>query len=245
MAAGLLLAAAAGVRGEAPMTNALREAGLVTEIRQPVRIKYLEYLPPAYERDPSVRWPLLLFLHGAGERGDDLAVVRKHGPPKQATAGMDLPFVMIAPQCPAEAWWTDWAQIGALKALVDDACARLRVDRARIYLTGLSMGGYGTWRLAQEYPDLFAAIAPICGGGQPLRADRLRNMPAWVFHGARDTVVPPRESEAMVEALRRMGGKVEFTVYPEAGHDSWTAAYDDPALYEWFLKQRRGGAAAP
>lgn len=240
--AGLLLAASA-IGGEEPMTNALQAAELSTEIRQPVRMKYWLYLPPAYERDATARWPLMIFLHGAGERGDDLAVVRKHGPPKQAVAGRELPFVLLAPQCPSNDWWTSWAQIGALKALIDDACAKHRIDRDRIYLTGLSMGGYGTWRMAQEYPDLFAAIAPICGGGQPLLAGKIRQVPVWAFHGAKDPVVPLRESEAMVEALRKAGAKVEFTVYPDAQHDAWTAAYDDPALYAWFLQQKRGAPA--
>jgi predicted peptidase len=101
------------------------------------------------------------------------------------------------------------------------------------------MGGYGTWSLATEYPERFAAIAPICGGGDPKKAHLLKDMPVWVFHGAKDTVVPPERSEEMVNALKEAGGNVQYTVYPEADHDSWTETYNNPKLYEWFLKHKR------
>jgi hypothetical protein len=108
-----------------------------------------------------------------------------------------------------------------------------------MYLTGLSMGGFGTWEYAVNYPDRFAAIAPICGGGNPERAWAIRNLPIWVFHGAKDQAVPIKQSEDMVNALKKVGNDVKFTVYPEAGHDSWTETYNNPALYEWFLKHKR------
>ncbi len=201
--------------------------------------RYWLALPAGYENDPARRWPLLLFLHGAGERGDDLELVKKHGPPRRIAEGRTYPFIVAAPQCPAGAWWEDVRQVQTLAALLDELERALRVDPDRVYLTGLSMGGYGTWRLAAEYPDRFAAIVPICGGGRWFMADRIRHLPAWVVHGAKDTVVPPQESQLMVEALRRAGGAVEFRLDPEAGHDSWTAAYDEPQLYEWLLRQVR------
>lgn len=208
---------------------------------EPRALDYLLYLPPGYDPEGEQRWPLLVFLHGAGERGADLDLVKKHGPPKQAEAGEDLPFIVISPQCPAESWWP-WEPV---LELIDDALARLKADPDRVYLTGLSMGGYGTWAFASQRPGLFAAIAPICGGGTPFLTRRMGNLPVWAFHGAKDAVVPPEESERMIAALQRFGNtRSKLTLYPEAGHDSWTQAYSDPALYQWLLEQRRDPPAA-
>jgi predicted peptidase len=123
--------------------------------------------------------------------------------------------------------------------LLDEVSARYAVDPDRIYLTGLSMGGFGTWAWAIAEPHRFAAIAPICGGGAPAAVCALRHLPVWAFHGARDTVVPLHRSEDMVRALEACGGNVRFTIYPEAKHDSWTPAYADPELYQWFLQHIR------
>ena len=203
------------------------------------RVDYLLYLPKSYPKSRK-RWPLMLFLHGAGERGNDLEKVKMHGPPKLiAQEGKEFPFIIVSPQCPAGGWWSNDLQIAALNALLDDVVARYRVDADRIYVTGLSMGGFGTWRLACDYPGRFAAIAPICGGGDPARVERIKHLPVWVFHGAKDETVPLRASEAMVDALKKAGGNVRFTVYPEAGHDSWTETYNNTELYEWLLKQKR------
>lgn len=212
-----------------------------TEIEKNVEANYLLYLPEGYDT-PGKQWPLLLFLHGAGERGDDLSKVEVHGPPKLIAEGKkDFPFVVISPQCPEDAWWSDGPQIDTLNALLDHITAKYRIDEDRIYVTGLSMGGFGTWRLACEYPDRFAAIAPICGGGEPYRVHKIAHLPVWVFHGAKDEVVPIQASQLMVDALKKAEGNVEFTVYPEAGHDSWTETYNNPALYDWFLKHTRPG----
>ncbi len=128
----------------------------------------------------------------------------------------------------------------SLAALLDDVCRRYAVDEGRLYVTGLSMGGYGTWSLAARQPDRFAAIAPICGGGDPQAAAGFAQVPAWVFHGAKDNVVPLERSEEMVQALRDAGAEVRFTVYPDADHDSWTETYANPELYEWLLSHDRG-----
>ncbi len=128
----------------------------------------------------------------------------------------------------------------ALMALVDDVAARYKVDKDRIYVTGLSMGGFGTWAFAAAFPDRVAAIIPICGGGNPADAKKLKELPIWVFHGAKDPVVPSSRSEAMIKALKEAGAsKVKFTLYPEAGHDAWTATYKNPEVWEWLLKQKR------
>lgn len=220
-------------------TMTLQPKTLKTTVTRDVVLRYWLYLPEGYAHDTSKRWPLILFLHGAGERGDDLEKVKKHGPPKLIAAGTHLPFIVVAPQCPADAWWESTPQVIALAALLDDIQASHRVDPDRVYCTGISMGGYGTWRLACEFPGRFAAVVPICGGGRPFLAKAMKDVPAWVFHGAKDPVVPLSESEKMVEALKRSGGTVEFTVYPEALHDSWTETYDNPAVFEWLLKHRR------
>ncbi|MGI9472133.1 MAG: prolyl oligopeptidase family serine peptidase [Rubripirellula sp.] len=204
------------------------------DIQVPVKLEYLMYSPPNFEDQED--WPLVLFLHGAGERGDNLDLVKKHGPPKLAEQGKQLPFVMIAPQCPSGKRWEPWQ----LNTLLDEVLATTpRLDQNRIYVTGLSMGGYGTWALAAQSPERFAAIAPICGGGDPRTARRFSDLPTWVFHGGKDSVVPLSASEAMVESMKAAGGDPKFTIYPEAGHDSWTETYDNPDFYEWLVSQRR------
>ncbi len=215
------------------------------KVRITVRAKYWLYLPPGY-RQGKAKWPLILFLHGAGERGDDLSQVAIHGPPKLvAKKGQALPFVIVSPQCPKDEWWNNKLQTATLESLLDDVVSRYRIDTRRIYITGLSMGGFGTWTLAAAHPDQFAAIAPICGGGNPADAARIAHLPAWVFHGAKDEAVPLSRSQEMVKALRKAGGKPKFTVYPDAGHDSWTAAYSNPALYQWFLQHSRAPKKRP
>jgi predicted peptidase len=198
-----------------------------------VSMNYLLHLPTGYENQES--WPLILFLHGAGERGDDIELVKKHGPPKLVSEGNDFPFIIVSPQCPKERWW----QPTELSALLDEIVKQHRVDENRIYVTGLSMGGFGTWSLAFYSPDRFAAIAPICGGGEAYWAKRFKKLPAWIFHGAKDTGVPLERSESMMAAMQKEEGDVRLTVYPEAGHDSWTETYNNPKLYEWFLEHRR------
>jgi predicted peptidase len=198
-----------------------------------VTMKYLLYLPKDYDQKDS--WPLLLFLHGAGERGDDLNLVKKHGPPKLIEEGHEFPFIVVSPQCPRNRRWEPFE----LAALLDEIVEKHKVDQDRISVTGLSMGGFGTWSLAAFQPDRFAALVPICGGGEPIIARLFKPIPAWVFHGAKDTVVPLERSEKMVEAMKQAGGNIKFTVYPEAGHDSWTESYANPELYEWRLQQKR------
>lgn len=207
------------------------------EITKHIHADYLLYLPPGYAPDGSRRWPLILFLHGAGERGSDLDIVKRTGLPKFLEKGGDYPFIAVSPQCPSDESWSAEVLIN----LLDEVTGRYPVDPDRLYLTGLSMGGFGTWTLATEHPDRFAAIAPICGGGRPSMVDTIKHIPTWVFHGDRDRVVPLHRSEEMVEALKRAGGDVRFTVYPEAGHDSWTETYANPELYTWFLAHTRSG----
>jgi predicted peptidase len=198
-----------------------------------VRLDYLLYLPKGYQRKKA--WPLLLFLHGAGERGNDLEWVKTHGPPKLIEAGQQFPFVVVSPQCPRERWW----QAVELTALLDEVVEKYKVDEDRLYVTGLSMGGFGAWSLVSYTPERFAAMLPICGGGETHWTKSLAHLPVWAFHGAKDTVVPVERSEQMVEALKRNGGEPKLTVYPEGEHDSWTETYANPAVYEWLLGHKR------
>lgn len=214
------------------------------KITRLTKANYLLFLPAGYKRNARKRWPLILFLHGAGERGNDIWKVAGHGPPKVVKHNPDFPFIVVSPQCPADETWSP----EVLSALLDEITRKYAVDTKRIYLTGLSMGGYGAWKLALREPERFAAIAPVCGGGEIIdvvmanrsRASALKKLGVWAFHGAHDPFVPVEESERMVEALRRVGCKdVHLTIYPDAAHDSWTETYDNPKLYDWFLAHRR------
>ncbi len=206
---------------------------------------YILRFPKEYKPGSGKRWPLVMFLHGVGQRGTNISDLFLHGPPKLAATGMDLPYVLLAPQCAPDQYW----QNDVLLALLDRIVAEESIDKDRVYLTGLSMGGYATWYLGMKHPERFAALAPICGGGQVLdvvladsRSEELKQMPVWAIHGADDSVVPASESEQMVLALRKLGNRsAKLTVYPGVGHDSWTQTYDDPKFFEWMLAQTRSG----
>lgn len=217
-------------------TSDRQEAGsFTTGIRRTVTLNYLLYLPKDYSKDKSKRWPLILFLHGAGERGSDLNKVKSLGPPKLVAEGKEMPFIIVSPQVPERSTWDP----EALDALLGEIIGQYAVDEDRVYLTGVSMGGAGTWRLASAHPERFAAIAPICGWGDLGMARRIGSIPTWVFHGARDDVVPLQASQEMVDALKQVGNEAKLTIYPDAGHDSWTETYNNPALFDWFLNHKR------
>ncbi len=227
------MSAQAQPAGEAPFTA----RQLHTTVTDSVALEYLVVLPEGYA-DGEAAWPLVLFLHGSGERGDDLERIKVHGPLRHVAEGVRYPFILVAPQAPEGTWW----EPRALGALLDDVERAYRVDPDRVLVTGLSMGGYATWALAETYPTRFAAIAPVCGGGTPSRICTAAEagLPVWAFHGALDDVVPLQRSLEMVQRYERCGGDARLTVYPAAGHDSWTETYADPALYAWLLAQRRG-----
>lgn len=207
-------------------------------------LEYLLYLPKDYNASADKRWPLMLFLHGAGERGANISKVAKHGPPKLVKKGRDFPFIIVSPQCRMDKRWDN----DVLLSLLDKTGEDYRVDKSRVYLTGLSMGGHATWSLGMAHPERFAAIVPICGRGDPAvlkladpkRAEAIKSLGIWAFHGADDDIVPVGESERMVDALKKFGCKeVDLTIYPDAEHDSWTVTYDNPKLYEWLLAHQR------
>ncbi|MDB4974070.1 MAG: phospholipase [Myxococcaceae bacterium] len=199
------------------------------------KLHYLSYEPPGWA---DTARPFVLFLHGAGQRGSDLEQVAQHGIPREIEHGKNMPFVAVSPQCPSG---TSWSQLtSALQELLDELVPRFRLDDRRLYLTGMSMGAFGAWKLAAERPQRFAALIPVCGGGDPSWAKSLQTLPTWAFHGEQDDVVPVAKTQVMVEALQSLGAPVRLTLYPGVGHDSWTQAYETPELYDWMLGQRRG-----
>ncbi len=197
-------------------------------------VHYLLSLPEGYDKQDKS--PLMIFLHGMGERGTDLNRVKAHGPPKIVSKSNTTPFIIVSPQCPRTEFW----KVEKLSKLLDHILATTKADPQRVYLTGLSMGGFGTWAWAASEPQRFAAAIPICGGGNPKIAAKLVELPIWVFHGGKDRVVALSKSKAMVDAIKKAKGtKVELTVYPNAGHNSWTKTYNDPEIYKWFLSHKR------
>ena len=213
------------------------EERLSTVLRKEIHLDYLMHIPTSYHSSPNEKFPLILFLHGSGERGDDVGIVKQTGLPNAVERQPDFPFIVASPQCPSTDTWT--AHVDALIALMQDIASRYRIDNTRIYLTGLSLGGRGAWYLAAQTPQSFAAVVPICGRGFPELATQLTQIPVWAFHGENDTVVPVHESENMVTAINVAGGNARLTIYPNAGHDSWTQAYSDPMLYAWLLAQQK------
>jgi pimeloyl-ACP methyl ester carboxylesterase len=213
-------------------------ATLKRRTRQPT-LPYLISLP----RRSTALSPMILFLHGSGECGDggpELARVQATGLPRRLNTreGLpaDFPFIVLMPQCPPNQYWSPYDLI----ALLDEVQTKYPIDPDRIYLTGLSLGGYGTWDTAIAFPDRFAAIAPVCGAGDPADVARIIHLPTWVFHGSADPTVPIAEADRMVRALHLAAGReVNFTIYHGVGHDAWTKAYATPELYEWFLQHRR------
>jgi predicted peptidase len=228
-----------------------------TVIADGVVYKYQVFVPSNWSK--KVKWPVILFLHGYGEEGDDGLVQTEVGLATAIRNHVDrFPFVVTFPQCRKQDWWTSPAmETQALKAL-DQTLKEFKGDPQRVYLTGLSMGGYGTWALGSQNPGRFAALVPICGGIRlppghdiPNASDtddstdpytavarKIGKTPVWVFHGDADDRVPVTESRQMVEALKAAGGNVRYTEYPDVKHDSWNKAYDEPELFPWLLAQK-------
>jgi predicted peptidase len=196
---------------------------------------YLLCLPERYLVDDS-HWPLLIFLHGSEEGGRNLELIKRHGPPQLIAEGRRFPFIVAAPQSPVDTWWSD-QKIHKLVLRLKD---RYRVDATRIYMTGISMGGFATWEYAGEHSGILASAIPVAGGGFVAAAEALTKVPIWAFHGADDTNVPVRKSQRMVDAVRKRGGtNVKLTIFPKTGHDCWPQVYRSNALYDWMLSHSR------
>jgi predicted peptidase len=224
----------ASTRGLYKTSEQLHAAGQLRRFEVPIAFRLLQ--PP--EISVQQRYPLLVFLHGAGERGRDNAQ-QLLGLPDQMTQPdwrRRFPCFLLAPQCPDASHWSDWMQ--DLENLIDRLCEDLPVDRRRVYLTGLSMGGFGSWELAARRPELFAAVVPICGGGDPSQARRLKNVPVWAVHGDADRTVPLECSRVMIQALRDAGGQPRYSELPGVGHDSWTQTYrKSNGVIQWLFEQ--------
>lgn len=202
---------------------------------------YQLFLPRGYLASGKQQWPLMIFLHGSGESGSDLERVKMHGPPKIVADHPGFPFILVSPQTETNTYW-DVARLDRLLAHIRKT---YRIDPHRVYLTGLSLGGRGTWVWAAARPEVFAAAVPVAGWGDEASACAIKDMPVWAFHGDSDEAVPPAGSFLTVEALRKCRGSVppRLTIYPGVGHPSWVPAYDDPALYRWLLEQQREAPA--
>lgn len=227
----------ANVMGEEPTPGKQVEQYFEYSANPRYSMGYLLYLPADYGKSDG-SFPMIVFLHGGGERGNNLSKLKVHGPPMLAEQRSDFPFIVVSPQLSLDNPRFDSK---SLAALLDSVEQRVRVDKDRVYLTGLSMGGGGTWQLAAHQPDRFAAIVPICGYTDTRDAVRLKKMSVWVVHGDADTAVPFPESEQMVDALRDAGANVKFTIFHGGPHDTWTTTYGMPEFYEWLLRQRRSG----
>jgi len=199
--------------------------------------KYVLFVPHDYKGDKD--YPCIIFLHGSGETGTDGL--------KQAAVGLGpavkkvektFPFIAVFPQSQKRTWKADTDDANRALAILDEVKKQYKVDAKRIYLTGLSMGGYGTWSLAAKYPERWAAIAPVCGGGDPTTAPKFKDVPCWCFHGDADGAVKVDQSRAFIKALKDAGGNPKYDEYPGVGHNSWDKAYGTNELYEWLLRQK-------
>ncbi len=194
-------------------------------------VGYLLYLPESYK--PGESLPVMLFLHGRGESDGPLSVVAKWGPPQLVARGDKLPYILVSPQCPKEDNWSSPTQQTRIAELLDAIVKKFSGNKDRIYLTGLSMGGSGSWRMAADHPEKFAAVVPICGRGQTADAAKLKSLPIWVFCGDQDGVF--KANEELVQAIVKAGGQsIRFTSLENVGHNSWSAAYATPDLYQWL-----------
>lgn len=211
--------------------------GLLKKLNKDVAYHYSAYLPASYDADTNKSWPLLIVLHGSGARelsDENLQRDRVFVPILESTKDK-YPMITVIPHCPK---WQHWDGM-IIKDMIDSVGQKYRIDRTKIYLTGFSMGGYGSFDSAAQYPDLFTAVAPICGGGDPEDAAAYGKLPIWAFHGDKDPVVPVSESIKMVDAIKKAGGDAKLTIYPGAGHNAWDATFTNPAFYEWLLAQSK------
>jgi predicted peptidase len=231
-----------------PQDKIQRAEHFEKQITKTLTSDYLVFLPKDY--DGKKQLPLMFFLHGAGERGDDVWRADIHGPSKYIAAHPDFPFILISPVCPGgDEHWSD----ETMSALLDSVIQKYNADKQRVYLTGLSMGGYGAWSLALAHPEKFAAVIPICGGGDtihvhlarlnyltPKTKEALKTLPIWAFHGGSDKVIPPSESQHMIDAFKALGNNdVKLTVYPGVEHNSWEQTYNNSEVYKWLLAHKR------
>ncbi len=249
LSAALLFVGFQGLQAEEPYLP------LVFKNDKGEKLHYRLMTPQGYDSKGTEKYPLVLFLHGAGERGEDNTKQLIHGTKEFAKPEnrSKYPAFVLAPQCPDGKRWVevDWTldahtqlpedsdTVKLLLQLISRLQQEYRIDQQRQYVTGLSMGGYGAWDLITRHPDLWAAAAPVCAGGDEATAAKAAKIPVWAFHGDKDTVVKPQRSRNMIAALKKAGGEPRYTEYPGVAHNSWDAAYADPKLMEWLFAQKR------
>ncbi len=221
-----------------------------------ITYRFQVYVPEEWQKNDRKLWPVILFLHGRGERGGEGMWQTQIGLPEAIRDHPDRwPFIVVMPQCAIDRYWTDREMLALAVAELDQEMAEFRGDPARVYLSGLSLGGYGSWELARQYPTRWAAIAIAAGGifwsYAPERwqqasslsaayAKAVGRTPVWLFHGAEDNIVASRQDELLYTALKANGGHVRLWVYQGLKHDCWTRAYNEPELPRWLLSRRRG-----
>jgi predicted peptidase len=204
---------------------------------------YVVFVPKDY--DGSKEYPVILFLHGAGETKSAKATKEGKMPvevgigPAIKKREKDFAFITVIPRAEGFGWKADGANAKRALAMLDEVMKEYKIDAKRQYLTGLSMGGMGTWSIAMAHPDRFAAIVPICGNGDTKTAEKIKDLPVWAFHGDADTAVKVEGSRDMIEAIKKAGGKPKYTEYPGVGHNSWDKAYGTDELYKWLLEQKK------
>tara|TARA_B110000467_G_scaffold38545_1_gene35161 strand:+ start:126 stop:830 length:705 start_codon:yes stop_codon:yes gene_type:complete len=204
-----------------------------------MELQKLVSFPEHYVKDSKNKWPLILFLHGIDERGKDINLIKLHGIPKVVESNKAFPFITLSPQCPLKFDWRDDIIQYKVISILEDFIKDNNVDKNRVYITGLSMGGYGTWGIISKRPEIFAAAIPICGGGNPEKALRIKDLPIWAFHGEDDSVIPVQETISMVEEINKINGNIKFTKYPNTNHNSWTKTYNNKDIYNWLLLQSK------
>ncbi|MFT5128735.1 MAG: putative peptidase [Rhodothermales bacterium] len=221
-----------------PRQRVVELPAAVAEKTDNLNSKFWLYLPTRYDEDDA-KLPLIIFLHGSSKRGTDLERVKANGMPPLLDKKEDWDFVVASPQAGYKYAWQRCWRPDDIALLLAELLKSYRIDPKRVYLTGLSMGGYGAWACAAAYPELFAAAVPICGGGELGWAEQYGELPIWAFHGADDYVVSVRRSQEMVTAINALGGKAKLTAYPGVGHDSFTQTYANPDMFAWLLRHSR------
>lgn len=220
-----------------PLSLSVKAQEIKAELNKEVKkIEKISYILD-YPQKTKGNVPLIVFLHGSGERGNNLELVKAHSPFTYKNL-IKEPVAILAPQCPANSWW----DTETLYQLIREIQSKYKIDASRIYITGLSMGGWGTWKLAMEHPEMFAAIAPVCAPSDRVmeaNADQFKNLPIKIFHGGNDDIVSPINSINMYQAVKKVNPTASLTIFPDDNHNSWDSTYSDPKFYEWMLSQKK------
>ncbi|WP_369929421.1 prolyl oligopeptidase family serine peptidase [Xanthomonas sp. NCPPB 2632] len=216
-----------------PFSTGQHHRQIDATIEKKIECRFLVHVPAQVGTRES--WPLLVFLHGMGEGGRNLDAVKIHGPPMIAETDPAFPFIVVCPQSEKDVYF----DMDVLNATLDLVLQDFPVDPSQVYLTGLSSGGISTWAWGSSNPERFAAIAPVCGWWRPADAERFKDLPVWAFHGKKDDLILPEQTENMVDAINKAGGNARITLYPEANHNAWSETYANPELYDWLVSHRR------